>query len=444
MKKGKSITLLSIIGVIMAFLLVITFLRFPFGAKENFTGILGGIDLDYSLAGGTSYTLTLDDDSEDVEDVQAVADTIGYRLRELGYQDYSIKFSKSKTEGVKDYDIIIETRGKIDETGREQREKLTSDIQVAAAYGDIKIFAGNAENPTEQVLEDVKVIKDAAYAGKYTDEENIVRYQVLITFTNEAYDYIKSQLEAGAFYMKVTLGEEEILSGAEPLSLDYFVNNSIAFTTVDETSAQQMALKIKTGGLAYKYNVSKAVSVTSPYGEDVATNSAVVIGALLLVLVVAFVVLYKGYGIISGVSLIAFMLVELLMLIAVPNIRLAIGGVIGMAIALVLCADGMLVLSKRISEEFANGKTIKASIKTGFKRSLAPVLFVCGTAIVISLLAFAFGFGSIRNFGIVLGIGSAIAIVINLLFVRLMVALFLPLLKKPEAFLNLKRDEEVA
>ena len=31
MKKGKSITLLSIIGVIMASLLVITFLRFPFG-----------------------------------------------------------------------------------------------------------------------------------------------------------------------------------------------------------------------------------------------------------------------------------------------------------------------------------------------------------------------------------------------------------------------------
>lgn len=444
MKKGKSITLLSIIGVIVAFLLVITFLRFPFGAKENFTGILGGIDLDYSLAGGTSYTLTLDDDSEDVEDVQAVADTIGYRLRELGYQDYSIKFSKSKTEGVKDYDIIIETRGKIDETGREQREKLTSDIQVVAAYGDIKIFAGDAENPTEQVLEDVKVIKDAVYAGKYTDEENVVRYQVLITFTDEAYDYIKSQLEVGAFYMKVTLGEEEILSGSEPLNLDYFVNNSIAFTTANETTAQQMALKIKTGGLAYKYNVSKAVSVTSPYGENVATNSAIVIGALLLILVVAFVILYKGYGIISGVSLIAFMLIELLMLIAVPNIRLAIGGVIGMAIALVLCADGMLVLSKRISEEFANGKTVKASIKTGFKRSLAPVLFVCGTAIVISLLMFAFGYGSIRNFGIVLGIGSAIAIVINLLFLRLMVALFLPLLKKPEAFLNLKRDEEVA
>ena len=444
MKKGKSITLLSIIGVIMAFLLVITFLQFPFGAKENFTGILGGIDLDYSLAGGTSYTLTLDDDGEDVEDVQAVADTIGYRLRELGYQDYSIKFSKSNVEGVKDYDIIIETRGVLDESGREQRDKLNSDIQVAAAYGEIKIFAGEAENPTEQVLEDVKVIKDAAYVGKYTDEQQVVHYQVLITFTDEAYEFIKSGLEKGTFYMKVALGDEELLSGAEPLDLEYFVDRSIAFTTTDETTAQQMALKIKTGGLAYKYTVSNGVSVTSPYGENVATKSAIVIGALLLVLAVAFVVLYKGYGIISGVSLIAFTLVELLMLIAVPNIRLAIGGVIGMAIALVLCADGMLVLSKRFSEEYASGKTVKACIKAGFKRSLAPVLFVCGTAIVISLLTFAFGFGSLRNFGIVLGIGSAIAIVINLLFVRLLIALFLPLLKKPEAFLNLKRDEEVA
>lgn len=444
MKKGKSITLLSIIGIVMAFLLVITFLRFPFGTKENFTGILGGIDLDYSIAGGTSYTLTLDDESEDVEDIQAVADTIGYRLRELGYQDYSIRFSKSKNEGVKDYDIVIETRGKIDETGREQRDKLTSDIKVAAAYGDIKVFGGVEANPTEQILEGVKVIKDAAYIGKYTDEQKIVRYQVSITFTNEAYDYIKSQLEAGAFYLKVTLGEEELLSGAEALNLDFFVNNSIAFTTVDETSAQQMALKVRTGGLSYKYNVSKPVSVSSPYGEDIANKCVVLIVTLLLFIVVAFILLYKGYGIISGLSIIAFILVQLLMLIAVPNIRLAIGGVIGVAIALVLCADGMLVLSKRISEEFANGKTIKASIKTGFKRSIAPILFVCGTAIVVSLLAFGFGVGSLRNFGIVLGIGSAIAIVINLLFVRLMVALFLPLLKNPEAFLNLKRDKEVA
>ena len=49
MKKGRSITLLSLICLVMAFLVVMTFIRFPVGVK-NYNGVLGAIEKDYDIA----------------------------------------------------------------------------------------------------------------------------------------------------------------------------------------------------------------------------------------------------------------------------------------------------------------------------------------------------------------------------------------------------------
>jgi hypothetical protein len=52
MGKGKSITLLTIISVLMAFILVMSFARFPVGEVKNYNSLLGAIELDDDLEGG--------------------------------------------------------------------------------------------------------------------------------------------------------------------------------------------------------------------------------------------------------------------------------------------------------------------------------------------------------------------------------------------------------
>ena len=46
MSKGKSITLLSIIGVLLAALIALTFVQFPVGPVKNYASALGAIELD--------------------------------------------------------------------------------------------------------------------------------------------------------------------------------------------------------------------------------------------------------------------------------------------------------------------------------------------------------------------------------------------------------------
>ena len=150
--KGKSITLLSILSFVLAFLIVMTFISFPVGI-HNYNGVLGAMDLDYDLAGGTAYTLTIADDNlEEVENVDEVVNVLRYRMSELGYQVFSVKALKSTETGVEDYEIRIEAK---------TTTSIEQDISVATAYGKVVIYGGTSENPTTEILTENKAIAEA-------------------------------------------------------------------------------------------------------------------------------------------------------------------------------------------------------------------------------------------------------------------------------------------
>lgn len=443
MKKGKSITLLTIISIIMVLLVAMTFVKFPIGVK-NFNSVLGAIDTDYDLSGGTAYELTLSEDNiEDVEDIQDVIDTLEYRLESLGYDSYSVKAIRSESEENADYAIRIEARGKLDNYGKEDTPTLSSDIQIVAKYGDLEFFGGTSANPTTPILEDMEVISSAKVSKQNTDTG--VTYVVSITFTNKAYKELVKLMGDSAYYFKITLGGTALApfdgESGNSISASNFAK-TMYVTASSESYARQMALQISSGGLMYKYDVEMLGSVTSPYGKDVKLYSEIAIIALVVVVMAALIVMFKGFGIVSTLSMILFEMIELYMLIAIPGVRLSIGGVVGILFANVLAIDGFIITAKRIKEEFANGKTVKASVKTGFKRSLFPVLNAGIVSAVISILLFALTNGVVKNFAITFGIGVVASLIATLLFARMFVALLLPIVKDKEKFLGVRKVEE--
>lgn len=440
MKKGRSITLLSLICLVTAFLAVMTFISFPVGVK-NYNGVLGAIEKDYDIAGGTAYNLTLArDNTEEVEDINEVISILEYRLTALGYQAFSVKAVKDPDEAVIDYDIRIEARGETNDYGEEDVTSLSSDIAVAAAYGELQFYGGSEADPTDEILTDGQVIDSAEYAGVVSDGDTTY-YQVNITFTDYAYDEIMSSINAGTFYFRITLGDTELMSGSEALSASYFSGRSLGLFVDSEAGARQAALQISSGGLPYRYEVSDPMSVTAPYGENTALWCLVAVLAVAAAFIVAFFVCYRGYGFIAGLTLILSLLLQALMLIAVPGIKLSLGGVVGIIFATVLTADGLIITAKRIQEEYSGGKMVKTAVKTGFRRSIMPVIggtVACG---IIALALFLFVNGTLKGFAITFGIGAVISFISNMLFARMFAALILPIAGYGDKFLNLKRAE---
>lgn len=251
-------------------------------------------------------------------------------------------------------------------------------------------------------------------------------------------------MSEGTFYLKVTLGDTTLMNSE--LSSSSFSGSTLSMWLdgsqgATEADARRNALQISSGGLAYKYDVSDGVAVSAPYGENAALISAVAIYAVAILIVVAFFVLGKGYGFISGLTLILFLLIEALMLIAVPGVKLSLGGVFGIILSTILTADGLMIIYRRITEEFKNGKMTKTAVKNGFRRSTFPILGACVAAAAVALCLFLLTTGTVKGFAITFGIGAVVSYISTMLFARMFASLILPITGYGEKFLNLKREE---
>ncbi len=440
MKKGTSITLLSILSVLLAFLMVITFARFPVGAKKQFNGVLGAIELDYGMESSSVYTLELDKESDDPEDITEVLDTLSFRLNELGYKNSVVKAVKDVDSNV--YDIRIEVNAKTNEYNKPDTDTLTSDIATVTAYGKLEFYGASTSDPTEKIFKDIdNPVEKVEYAGydSYSGQ-----HLVSIQFTKDAYAELKENMDAGDFYFKVAIGEENVLlSGSGDsgkISESYFTNRTIALVSASEAGAKQMVLQIKSGGLDYKYNVSTVATITSTLG-NVGLISIIAIGAIIIASAIIFFLAYKGYSIVALISLLFFILIDALMFIAVPGVSLSIGSVAGVILATVLAVDGLAIVIKRISEEYAQGKTLKSAVRTGFKRALVPTITSGVIAGVVALALLMVG-GQVYSFAVALGIGTVLATLSSLLLARLMVAVILSIANNNYKFFNFKREDK--
>ena len=151
--------------------------------------------------------------------------------------------------------------------------------------------------------------------------------------------------------------------------------------------------------------------------------------------------MYGGFGAISSVSVFFFIMMEIIMLILVPGVTLNFAGVIGIMAAVLLTVDSMAIIMHRVREEYRNDKTVKAAIKTAYKRSILSILEIDCVLAVFSLLMFLICKGYAANFAVTFGIGVVLSALITMFFSQLLVYMALPLFKeKSEKFLKLKRE----
>ncbi len=446
MKKGLSKILITVISILMAVLAFFTFARYSYGRNGiyQYNSILGAVDTDYDLSGGTAYTLTLAEDNlEDVEDIEEVLSTLKARLTSLGYQTFTVKaLSDAELSENADYDIRVELRGNLTQYGELDTDTTKHDVEVAAAYGELKFYGGTSSNPTEEILTDGKAVKNATYKGVYATVGGGSAYRVDINFSDYGYKTLSKLMGDGTYYLRITLGDTDLMSGTSPISLSSFQDKSLAISTSTEAYARQAALQIGSGGLAYKYDVSSGEAISSPYGSNLGLKSVIAVSVIILAYIIFAFVKYHVYGVVNALSMILFGLVYVSMLVAVPGVKVAIGGVFGIIVATVLTAVGLEIIGASIKEEYARGKTVKSALKNSFSKALVPVLVASAIALIVALAILALATGTVRSFAVTLAIGSVLSALIVLVIHRVFSNIILSIAGYKEGFINLKRDAE--
>ena len=447
MSKGKSITLLTIISVILAIVLTMTFLRFEIGVKD-YNSAVGATELDYDMVGGVYYDLSLNQSDEDQqvseEQTKKVASEIGQRLEVLGYTTYMVKVVKNIDEDIDDFGIRVELKN---------TDHSDSDVFAAMAFGEVKFYGGSEANPTTRILEDVDVIEDAWYYGEVSEGQ----YALSVKFTEQGREKLLEIIDGGVFFLKMTCGvnangeEIALFNSSEDNPFDTSIlengGREIGLYSESAQSARQMAMLFKYGGLDYRYDIAnegRGIQITSAFGEDLALKSMVAIATFVVVVLALMLIVYKGLGVMSALSMLIFILAETWLLIGVPGIIVNLGSIIGIISATIVCVFSMVALMQKIKDSFVNTqKTVKASITKGFKEALLPTVNMHVVVGLVGLLLFIFASGLVKSFAITFGIGVIVSLISNLVFTRMFNALILPLVKNKERFFRVKNAQQV-
>ena len=192
-------------------------------------------------------------------------------------------------------------------------------------------------------------------------------------------------------------------------------------------SAQQLAMLIQSGALPLDIEQIEVRTISATLGEDALSTSmtAAVIGVLLVI--VFMLVIYRLPGVMASLALLIYILIDLFLLAVIPGVQLTLPGIAGIVLSIGMAVDANVIIFERMKEEMRAGKTVRASVESGFKRAFSALLDSNITTIIAGLVLMIFGAGTIKGFAITLTIGVVCsmftAVVVTRFLLRQMVGL---------------------
>lgn len=190
----------------------------------------------------------------------------------------------------------------------------------------------------------------------------------------------------------------------------------------DLNEAKLLEIVLKAGALPAPVDIIEERSVGPSLGED-SINSGFISVLLGYIVVGLFMILYyKQAGTIASVALI-FTVLFTLGVLAGFSATLTLPGIAGIILTIGMAVDSNVLIYERIREELATGKTIKASIDSGFKRANSAIIDSNLTTFITGIILYQFGTGPIQGFALTLMIGIAASLFSALVIARLVLDL---------------------
>jgi preprotein translocase subunit SecD len=172
--------------------------------------------------------------------------------------------------------------------------------------------------------------------------------------------------------------------------------------TVEE--AQDLAIVLRAGALPANLILIESRVVGPTLGaQSIKSGQKAGLFGILLVLVF-MMVYYKFCGFLANLAVILNTLIVFGCLVFFGG-TLTLPGIAGLILSVGMAVDANVIIFERIKEEFRSGKTVRASIESGFDRALTCIIDSNVTTILTVLVLYTFGSGPIRGFATTLGIG---------------------------------------
>ncbi len=208
-----------------------------------------------------------------------------------------------------------------------------------------------------------------------------------------------------AFYL-----DDELLIA--PVAMQAITGGRAYIQGPDFTMARvrTIAIQLESGRLQVPLSLIQELDVDATLGEDSLAKS-VVAGLIGLSLVLLFMAIYYRLpGVLACLALIIYSIIVLAILKLWP-ITLTLGGLAAFILSIGMAVDANILIFERMKEELRAGRTLIASIETGFNRAWPAIRDSNVSTFITCAILFWFGTrlgtGVVTGFAVTLFIGVA-------------------------------------
>lgn len=445
--RKKSIITFCLVVVVAILLNVVAICGLPGEMKSNYggmfnkdTGIRQGID----LAGGSVITFQAEKDNPTADEMEAVKAVYQTRLTSAGYSEARISGEGNQ--------LTIEIPTNNDVTGTDEAEQTAAPTEAATEAASEAAAEEAAATATETATEEAAATEApeaaAAQAGMTSETDDVAQLLsevAKLTFRNANGDVvlegtdvksaqsIYGQPSEGAnqqYYVQVEFTSEGAKKFAEATraaigsTISIFMDEvEVSRPTVQSAieggscvitgsfeaeDSSRLASQINSGNLPFAMNKISQSTVGAELGKDALPTSqkAAVIG---IILVMVFMIWrYRLPGLVADLSLLIYIgLICLAM--GVFRVNLSLSGIAGIVLSIGMAVDADCIIFERMKEELALGKSIRASVESGFSKAFSAILDSNITTIISCVVLYLSGIGTVTGFAMTLGIGVVLS-----------------------------------
>ena len=128
---------------------------------------------------------------------------------------------------------------------------------------------------------------------------------------------------------------------------------------------------------------------------------------------------YRLSGVFACVALVGNLLLLLAMLGAI-NTTLTMPGIAGIVLTMGIAVDANVLINERIREELRKGLPVQQAMDRGYSRAWSTIFDSHITTMIVGIVLFAFGAGSVKGFAITLTLGIATSLYTAIVFSRVL------------------------
>lgn len=365
------------------------------------------------LGDDATDTRTGSKEEDFLESIQRDAAILSARYGAKGYSSYSVSVEDDFVIKVtvptgftyaeyKSYDL----------TSRSNRLSAVSATMTYLTYsGELSIRNDSTYSSSQSIIaikEDINsFFKGASY---YAVGGN---YAIKLELSDYGFEKLNDALAAGdsessAYFF---IGETSL---GLTLTMGSTLEDKIMYFSANEETARDMSIVLDSvvsgNAIENEYNAdginsTDLIAVTSSFGEHAVVYLGVGVLIILVAFVVASVIRYKKLGLVNVLILLMYTLTVITAMMLL-DVELSIAGIFTAVLGLVLLSFTNFFVFEAVRKETLLGRTLQASVKTAYKKTLSTVLDMHIILVIASAMVTLIAIGEVSACGLIFFIAS--------------------------------------